>query len=439
MPLASVLVASCGVSQLVPWGAPSPTPVVDRIVRVATTNKASGVWAGAQVSAAARRLPLERHLSFDVRAFNPATAGVPLAVSNAFAVWPSVFATQVGLLPGDSAVDLVLVDSRWISACGKADVLLDLAPILRGERWFDAKTYPGEVLAAGRARGRQLALPLGLHADALLYDDRAFRADRVHPPRADWLWPELVAAARSLTRRERFGLALVRDAPSPSLWTLLWQRGTSAIRDEGSAMDFAEPGMVDALRFLGDLVHRHAVARSPDPDPPTLLATMAQRDAAMAGVYAGQPVFWRQSRFEGFALTTWPTGERASDLGGVHAYAPLMIGIPRNAPRRDLAIEALGALAGAVPEGVPLPAGQRTVGTAIERSDLLSAEEVAALARMRAAARFLPGDFAYFAVSQLIEDELVAPVLAGRKRPEQAIADARPALEARLREFARPA
>lgn len=439
MPMAAGLAAGCGADRLIPWAASTATPVPERRVRVATTNKPIGVWTGAQVAAADRRLPAERRLSFDVLPLNPATPDVPPAVSNAFAVWPARFASMLTTLSGESTPDLVVVDSRWVAACARADLLVDLTSLLRAESWFAADAYAGDVLAAGRVRGRQVALPLAVLADGVLYDAGVVQDRGVAPPRADWLWPEVVAAAQALTWRGRWGMALPRDAPSPSVWTLAWQRGAAVVERDGAAMAVSEPGLVEGLRFPGDLVNRLGVARAPEPDPPTVLETLAQRAAAIVGVVHGQSLFWRQPRFAGFAPATWPTGERLGDRSGVFAYAPLMVGVPRGAPRRDLSIEALGALAGAVPEAVLMPAGRRTPGAAPGVAAQMSPDDAAALDRLRADARFLPGDVPYFALAQTLEEELVLPVLAGKKRPEQAVADARSAIDRRLSDFARPA
>jgi ABC-type glycerol-3-phosphate transport system substrate-binding protein len=354
------------------------------------------------VSAAGRRLPLERRLAFDVLLLNPTLPNVPPAVANAFAVWPPVFANQLTTLTREATPDLVLTDSRWVAALGKADVLVDLAPLLRGERWFQADAYAGDALATGRVRGRQLGIPLGVWAEALLYD----------------------------AGRGRWGLFLDRD-PSPSLWTLAWQLGASLVAPTGLAVTLGEPATLRALQLLDDFVRKLGVARPPEGDPPSALEVMAQRDAAMLGLHAGQTVFWR------LKLATWPTGDRPGGGGGVFGYAPMMVGIPRNAPRRDLSMEALGALVENVAEGVMMPAGRRTPGAAPGAAEQLTPEDAAVLERIRAAARFLPGDFPYFAVQQLLVDELFVPMLSGRKKPEQAAADAQSAIDRRLADFAR--
>lgn len=118
-------------------------------------------------------------------------------------------------------------------------------------------------------------------------------------------------------------------------------------------------------------------------------------------------------------------------------FAPMMAGIPRNAPRRDLAVEALGALAGAVAEAVLMPAARRPASVPLPGAGALTGEDAAAMERARASARFLPGDFPYFAVAHLLDHELVGPVAAGRKTPAQAAADAQPLVARRLADFTR--
>jgi hypothetical protein len=202
-------------------------------------------------------------------------------------------------------------------------------------------------------------------------------------------------------------------------------------------MTLAEPATLRALQLLDDFVHKLGVARPPEADPPSAIEVMAQRDAGMLGFVAGQTVFWRQSRFDGFTLATLPAGDRADGAGGVFGYAPIMLGIPRTAPHRDLSVEALGALVENVAEGVMMPAGRRTQGAAPGAAEQLAPEDATVLERVRAAARFLPGDFPFYAVQQLLVDQLFVPMLSGRKKPEQAAADAQAALDLRLADFAR--
>jgi len=428
LPALSLLAAGCGARDLVPLALSTATPAADRKVRVATHNRPAGLWAGNTITAAAGRIPLERHLTFAVLPLNPTRPDVAPAVANAFANWPSVYVEQLGTLGGDSIPDLVVVDSRWLIAAAKADVLVDLNPLLRAEKWFEPAAY-GDCLAAGRARGRQLALPLAVWTDALVYDAGAFKAEGVRPPRPDWGWTELLAAAQSLTKPSRWGLALDRDPPSTALLTLGRQRGASIA---GGAL--TEPALLDALRFLGDLVHRQKVAPALEANPPSVLEVMAQRQAAMVGIVLGSQNYWHEPRFQGFEAATWPPGDRPGQ-GGVHAYAPLMLGVPRSTPRRDLSMEALAALAATVPDAALIPAGTRTPGGAPGVLDQVTPADAAAYDRARADARFLPGDFPYFAVSAML-DELVLPVLAGRKTPEQSAADVAPRIAAKLVDYA---
>jgi hypothetical protein len=91
----------------------------------------------------------------------------------------------------------------------------------------------------------------------------------------------------------------------------------------------------------------------------------------------------------------------------------------------------------AVPAGVLMPARSRPSGTRPTADGLLSDADAVVMERTRANARFLPGDFPYFAVAQAIDEGLVGPVLAGAKSPA-AVKDAQPTLDRLLGDFGQP-
>jgi ABC-type glycerol-3-phosphate transport system substrate-binding protein len=299
---------------------------------------------------------------------------------------------------------------------------------MRGDRWLAPEQYVGNALEAGRVQGRQLALPLMAYAEGLLYDGAAFRDAGLRLPHADWRRSDLLDAAQRLTRPGRWGL--VPTGSSPNLCTLAWQNGARLVDGQPVGVDLTEPGTLEALRFVGDLVHRHRVAPRPDdaPDPPWTMLT--QGSVAMIGLHAGGLAGWRSPVRPWVELAAWPAaGDRNVTLG----YAPLMVGVLKSVPDRDHAFEGLRALAQAGAETMLLP--PRRTDDLRSVNQALSSDDATALAGLLDIARFLPGDVPMFRVAPTIERLLLQPVLRGTKRAEAAVDQAQAEVDRILRAF----
>jgi ABC-type glycerol-3-phosphate transport system substrate-binding protein len=427
------LLAACGGLPAVanPFAAATATPSPPRRLRVVISSLDN---ARPFLEVAIGRVPESRRLQFDVVGLTPVRTETGLlgnvqTIPRDFTVWPPYHAAALAAMTDEAAPDLLAVDSRWIAVLGRTDLLRDLAPILNGVGWFKAEEYVSNALEAGRVRGKQLALPMATYMDAMLYDARAFADAGVRPPRPDWRWPDLLDAARALTRPGRWGIQ-VSDW-GPQLWTAAWQWGADVVSRDGARLELREPGTIGALAYMADLVHRHKVAMPVDASTASgYLAAMALREVAMSGGGFGGAAWWRTPRTETFHVVPWP----AADRRVAYAWSPLMLGIARGTRQPDLALEGLGALAEAARQTMLLPVRQGWPD--LKSINLvLSAEDVAGMESALGAARFLPGDMPYFRVATAVARELTLPVLTGEKRPAQAANDAQAVVDKLLAEF----
>jgi ABC-type glycerol-3-phosphate transport system substrate-binding protein len=380
------------------------------------------------------KVPESKRIQFDVVGLTPVRTDVGLnanvqTIPRDFTVWPPYHAAALAAMTGEAIPDLLAVDSRWIAVLGRTDLLRDLMPILNGTKWFKAEEYVSNALEAGRVRGKQLALPLVTYVDAMLYDARAFAEAGVKPPRPEWRWPDLLDAAKALTRPGRWGVQI--SDWGPQLWTAAWQWGADVVSRDGSRLELREPGTIGALAYLADLFHRHRVTAPVDGGTASnYLAAMAQREVAMSGGQVGGTAWWRTPRTETFHVAAWP----AADRRVAYAWSPLMLGIARGTSQPELALEGLAALSDAALQGLLLPA-RKGAPSLKEINLVLSGEDVTGMDAALASARYLPGDMPYFRVAPTIARELMLPVLMGEKRPEQAASDAQGAVDKLLKEF----
>jgi multiple sugar transport system substrate-binding protein len=434
----AMLLASCqsvqGVLRPVP-----PSPVARRVVRIGRPLIDTYAWASGQVSSAANRIAPERDVQVQIQPVDlvKTTRGsggeVTVRVTDP-EEWPEAYAVALGQMTGRDAPDLVLADSRWLSALGKANVLRDLAPLLHGEQWYNPDDFLGNALRAGQVRGRQLALPLLASAEVLLYDRRAFQDQGISLPQPGWTWSEFTSAARALrspggpTGRGRWG-AFVTPA-APSLWTMAWQWGAQLISASGEQVDFTEPGTIEALEFLSDLIHRDNIAPPVDARSASRFAeALGQREAAMLGTFVGGLVWWRTSTHEGYQLAELPA-RRPIVVG----HIPIMVGIHRRAPDEGRSIVALRALLEASKQTMVLPT-RRGISDLRKLNSFLTENDALVLSGAVESARFLPGDLPFFQISPIVERDLVLPVLTGRRTPRQAAEDAQPSIDNAVRRF----
>jgi ABC-type glycerol-3-phosphate transport system substrate-binding protein len=427
------LFGACGaLPERLQFGRPTATPGEARVVRLARPGLDMRV-ADTHVEVANKRVPEEKRLRFEVVPIDPVRTEVGLngavSVRSTDPVdWPIDWAGTLATLTGEENLELVLLDSRWVSAFARIDALHDLAPMVRGDPWLAADKYVGNALDSGRVQGRQLAFPLMVYADGLLFDRVAFDDAGVRHPRPDWRRTDLLDAAQALTRGGRWGV--IATADSPALATLAWQGGAQLVNAQGTRIDLTERGTLDALRFLGDLVHRHKVAPAPaeDADPPATM--LAQKTAAMIGWRVGGLIGNRTA--SGIDLAPWPA---AGEQNVAYAYAPLMVGVLKSTRDRDRAFAGLRALAEASAQTMLLPA-RRTDDLRTIVPDI-SPPDATALDGLLRIARFLPGDVPLFRVGPTIDRLLIQPVLRGEKRAEEAVAEAQPEVDRVLAAFHR--
>lgn len=114
------------------------------------------------------------------------------------------------LLGGDGFLDVASMTRKLVSGADTAatfflrpqdrslDLLRDLAPLIDADAAFARDDYlPG---ALGQAGGPVFALPQTLHVSLLKYNQDLWARRGLPPPKPDWRWADLIAAAEQLAR-----------------------------------------------------------------------------------------------------------------------------------------------------------------------------------------------------------------------------------------------
>jgi trehalose transport system substrate-binding protein len=226
---------------------------------------------------------------------------------------------------GAVGIDLFTQDNNQLAPLVARGLVEDLTPF--------ADLIPAETPAALRSGlefdGRLYFLPYRPNVQITYYLEQHFAEYGLRPPRT---WEELLVVAREFAVRERFPRVAVQGVPGGPLGVVvtefLWQGG-------GDPLDLEAPGSVRAFEFLQQL--------EPYLSPVYQTAKFDTMNTYLASetVYLGQNwpfgvnVIVRQYRKPHVgAYSGWsgPGGE-------VHVLGGEVIGIPRGAPRRDLALQ----------------------------------------------------------------------------------------------------
>jgi ABC-type glycerol-3-phosphate transport system substrate-binding protein len=407
----------------------SPTASEPRRVRIALPSHDLFRFWGTRFQNANHKLDPARHVKLTTMTIDVGTATADEL--------PARYGQGIAGLPAAEAPDLFLTGPEEISllpALAQSGAALDLAPMLKNEKWFKPDDFWGNALQTGRVQGKQVALPAQLGVETLVYNKRLFQEGNINPPPAGWSWDQFIASAKALTRPGqgeqpgRWGMFV--GTGTPTLASLAWQHGAQLIPEDGSRIDLTEPGTLRAIELLRDMIETHKVAA---PIVTTQLGNPGQQQfgwwpamnggrVAMASLVVAGGIFWGNAR-DPFLIAELPTAEKKAVLG----VAPLMLGVPKNAPDPAHSLNALRAIFESSGVTMFLPP-TKNIEDLRKAEGLLAESDGPALQNALQIVRFVPGD-APSGLYSVVEREFVAPVLTGAKKPAQAAKDAQAVID----------
>ncbi len=340
---------------------------------------------------------------------------------------------------GGKCPDVLMVWELSYPELADRGVLLDLNPLLAGDRQFAAELKDDSITALYQTfsyNNGQYALPEQWSGNYLFYNTDLFADAGVAPPPTGWENPwsfaEFLDTTRALTKQNR--------SPGPTRWGFVdtWTPSYSAGlfgMNNGAAwstprinpthINFDDPSFLDGVQFYADLTTKHHVA-------PTVTNQQSQSttdlfSSGMAAMALGG--HWRYQTFDraeglNFDLTVLPTGPKGR---GAHSnIGTTGLGIAAHSRRKQQAWEFVKFAAG--PEGQAL-IGESRLFVPVLRSALNSAGFARAHSRIGnlgvltggpAHSEGMPITPAWEKVNSLI-DRNVGPVIRGA-RPATSLA-----------------
>jgi multiple sugar transport system substrate-binding protein len=126
---------------------------------------------------------------------------------------------------GRSLPNLLAVDNPFVSTMISTGQVISLSDL----KGFSTKGYYPAVINEGRSNGKYYSLPVaGANSIALIYNIAMLKAAKVSPPKT---WAQLVSAAKALTTKGRYGIALTCEPAEDTTWQwepFFWSNGGKA-------------------------------------------------------------------------------------------------------------------------------------------------------------------------------------------------------------------
>lgn len=253
-----------------------------------------------------------------------------------------------------SPPDVFLLDNIDIPAFASRDVLLNLAPYA-ARVGLDTAAFDRRVREIFTVDGQLLAFPKGYSPMVVVYNRRLFREAGIPEPTADWTWDDFTAAAKALTRDtdgdgvvDQYGTFFDRRV---FLWiSWIWSGGGDVLCPDGKHASgcLDSPATRRAFRWYLDWVQKDSIV----PRVITLRQSMGDQfrlfnSGRIAMLTTGH--FWipnfrpyvEEGRLDiGFAPIPHRPGSPPQTVIYASGWA-----VPRNVPRRRLAVELAGYMA----------------------------------------------------------------------------------------------
>ncbi|HVW93226.1 MAG TPA: ABC transporter substrate-binding protein [Devosia sp.] len=166
-----------------------------------------------------------------------------------------------------NAPDLAVLLSTDMFSLVDADVILpfdQLATSDADKAWLGS-FYPG-FMANSQADGHTWGVPFQRSVIVQYYNKDAFKKAGLDPEKAPASWDELVADATKLTVKDASGNVTQWGLEIPSTGSTYWlfqalavQNGVTLANQDGTKVNYNDPGTVAAAQFLSDLSQKDGV------------------------------------------------------------------------------------------------------------------------------------------------------------------------------------
>lgn len=243
-------------------------------------------------------------------------------------IWADYLNGTATLIAGGETPDIIWVATEGVRFLVNLDLMLPLDDLI-AENQEELQPYLDDVapalLDSFRVDDQLYFLPYSWNNMVIYYNKNMFDAAGLEYPADDWTRDDFLAAAQALTADtdgdgniDQFGFS---GSGGAMFFTMPWvfANGTDVVTDDFCAPNATDPGVIDAIQFIHDLVYEYQVA----PMPGTLTNTELQFINGEVGMFgAGRWATGGMYRegFEDYDIALWPGNPEQTTEYGVDGF-----------------------------------------------------------------------------------------------------------------------
>lgn len=184
-------------------------------------------------------------------------------------------ADKSGNYPSDSNMNMLrrivsvadTAPSSWVSKeASGTPLVLDMKPYMDADTSFDRTDYYPGILERYTVNDQMYILPRSVSIQSLSYNQDLFKAAGITAPAQSWTYPDLLATAEKLTKKEnntitRYGW--YDNGGGYALQYLLEEAGVDIMAMQPSDLKANDTRIIDAYKKYTDLVNRGVIFTQP--------------------------------------------------------------------------------------------------------------------------------------------------------------------------------
>lgn len=178
------------------------------------------------------------------------------------AAWDAYFTKLQTLVAAKQAPDAFELNFENFVTYAEKGALADLTPLIAADTGFSTSVYNPTALAAFAQDGKQYGLVESFSNVVLFYNKDLFDAAGVAYPTADWTWKEELEAAQKLTNA---GAGVWGDFAPIQFWEFyktIAQNGGAILSPDKKTVTIDSPQNIEALQWMIDKVSTYKVTPS---------------------------------------------------------------------------------------------------------------------------------------------------------------------------------
>lgn len=372
-----------------------------------------------------------KELDATIAAFEAEHPGIKVTYETA--AWDAYFTKLQTLVAAKQAPDAFELNFENFVTYAEKGALADLTPLISADTGFSTSVYNPTALAAFQQDGKQYGLVESFSNVVLFYNKDLFDAAGVAYPTADWTWTEELAAAQKLTNA---GAGVWGDFAPIQFWEFyktIAQNGGSILSPDKQTVTIDSPQNIETLQWMIDKVSKYKVTPSD-----VEMAGQSSEDLFKAGKIAMlRTGIWLLGDFAANAKFKWDIALEPGKTSKAHHFFANGVAVSANSADADAAYQWIKFLTSSkaavdlrIAAGWELPAVSDAAAVqGYLDQPVPESREVVFQALDTAVVPPVIGNWNQ--LTDAVGKELEAAKL-GQKTPEQALKDAKVAIEGLL-------